>query len=42
MQYLVSVIHDQIPGGADPDEMAAIDVFDDRLHNRKVEVRPFQ
>lgn len=30
MQYLVSVIHDQ-PGLATPDEMAAIDVFNDRL-----------
>ncbi len=31
MQYLVSVIHDQTPGLANPDEMAAIDVFNDRL-----------
>jgi hypothetical protein len=31
MQYLVSVIHDQIPGSATSDEMAAIDVFNDRL-----------
>jgi hypothetical protein len=30
MQYLVSVIHDS-PGLAVPDEMAAIDVFNDRL-----------
>jgi len=30
MQYLLSVIHDQ-PGIADPDEQAAIDVFNDRL-----------
>jgi hypothetical protein len=30
MQYLVSVIHDK-PGLATPDEMAAIDVFNDRL-----------
>lgn len=30
MQYLVSVIHDQ-PGLASPDEMAAIDAFNDRL-----------
>lgn len=30
MQYLVSVIHDQ-PGLATPDEMAAIDAFNDRL-----------
>jgi hypothetical protein len=30
MQYLVSVIHDQA-GLATPDEMAAIDVFNDRL-----------
>jgi hypothetical protein len=30
MQYLVSVIHDQL-GLATPDEMAAIDVFNDRL-----------
>ena len=30
MQYLVSVIHDA-PGLATPDEMAAIDVFNDRL-----------
>ena len=30
MQYLVSVIHDQA-GLVTPDEMAAIDVFNDRL-----------
>ena len=30
MQYLISVIHDQA-GLATPDEMAAIDVFYDRL-----------
>jgi hypothetical protein len=30
MQYLVSVIHDS-PDLATPDEMAAIDVFNDRL-----------
>src|SRR5216683_5963002 len=30
MQYLVSVIHDAA-GSATPDEMAAIDVFNDRL-----------
>ena len=30
MQYLVSVIHDNA-GSATPDEMAAIDVFNDRL-----------
>src|SRR5260221_10922812 len=30
MQYLFSVIHDQA-GFATPDEMAAIDVFNDRL-----------
>lgn len=30
MQYLVSVIHDK-PGLATPTEMAAIDVFNDRL-----------
>ena len=30
MQYLVSVIHDE-PGLATPDEMAAIDAFNDRL-----------
>jgi hypothetical protein len=30
MQYLISVIHDQA-GVATPDEMAAIDVFNDRL-----------
>jgi hypothetical protein len=30
MQYLVSVLHDQ-PGLATPDEMAAIDVFNERL-----------
>jgi hypothetical protein len=30
MQYLVSVIHDRV-GLATPDEMAAIDVFNDRL-----------
>lgn len=30
MQYLVSVIHDQ-PGLATPDEVAAIDAFNDRL-----------
>jgi hypothetical protein len=30
MQYLLSVIHDA-PGLATPDEMAAIDVFNDRL-----------
>lgn len=30
MQYLVSVIHDQ-PGLATPDEMAAINAFNDRL-----------
>ena len=30
MQYLVSVIHDSA-GLANPDEMAAIDVFNDRL-----------
>ena len=31
MQYLVSVIHDA-PDLATPDEMAAIDVFNDRLN----------
>jgi hypothetical protein len=31
MQYLVSVIHDSA-GLATPDEMAAIDVFNDRLN----------
>ncbi|MGX7678705.1 YciI family protein [Jatrophihabitans sp. DSM 45814] len=31
MQYLVSVIHDQTPGLANPDEEAAIDVFNERL-----------
>jgi hypothetical protein len=31
MQYLLSVIHDQIPGSAAPDEAAAIDEFNDRL-----------
>jgi hypothetical protein len=31
LQYLVSVIHDQIPGLATPDEEAAIDVFNGRL-----------
>jgi hypothetical protein len=31
MQYLFSVIHDA-PDLATPDEMAAIDVFNDRLH----------
>jgi hypothetical protein len=30
MHYLISVIHDR-PSLADPDEMAAIDVFNDRL-----------
>jgi hypothetical protein len=30
MQYLISVIHDDV-SLADPDEMAAIDVFNDRL-----------
>ncbi|MFL6101008.1 MAG: YciI family protein [Actinomycetales bacterium] len=30
MQYLFSVVHDQ-PGRAPDDEMAAIDVFNDRL-----------
>jgi hypothetical protein len=30
MQYLLSVVHDA-PGLATPDEMAAIDVFNDRL-----------
>jgi hypothetical protein len=30
MQYMVSVI-DDTPGSATPDEMAAIDVFNDRL-----------
>jgi hypothetical protein len=30
MQYLVSVI-DDTPGSATPDEMAAIDVFNDRM-----------
>jgi hypothetical protein len=32
MQYLFSVIHDQA-GLATPDEMAAIDVFNDRLQS---------
>ena len=31
MQYLISVIHDQA-GLATPDEHAAIDVFNERLH----------
>jgi hypothetical protein len=31
MQYLLSVIHDQVPGLANPSEMAAIDTFNDRL-----------
>jgi hypothetical protein len=31
MQYLLSVIHDQAPGRAVPSEMAAIDVFNERL-----------
>jgi hypothetical protein len=31
MQYLVSVIHDQIPGVAVASEAAAIDVFNERL-----------
>ncbi len=31
MQYLVSVIADDTVGPATPDEMAAIDVFNDRL-----------
>ena len=31
MQYLVSVIADTIDPTADPDEMAAIDAFNDRL-----------
>ncbi|SOD74646.1 hypothetical protein SAMN05892883_3832 [Jatrophihabitans sp. GAS493] len=31
MQYLISVIHDQIPGLADETEMAAIDAFNDRM-----------
>jgi hypothetical protein len=31
MQYLVSVIHDEIPGWAVASEMAAIDVFNERL-----------
>ena len=31
MQYLISVIHDRIPGLATPDEQAAITVFNDRL-----------
>jgi hypothetical protein len=31
MQYLVSVIHDQIPGLASPSEMAAIDASNERL-----------
>ena len=31
MQYLVSVIHDQLPGWASADEAAAIDVFNERL-----------
>src|SRR5215471_11686452 len=31
MQYLLSVIHDQVPGLADETEAAAIDVFNDRL-----------
>ena len=31
MQYLLSVIHDQ-PGLATKEEMAAIDVFNERLH----------
>ena len=32
MQFLLSVIHDQ-PSLADPDEAAAIDVFNDRLRS---------
>jgi hypothetical protein len=31
MQYMISVIHDQNPGLATPDEEAAIDVFNERL-----------
>ena len=31
MHYLISVIHDEVPGRATPEEMAAIDVFNDRL-----------
>ncbi|HEV2345043.1 MAG TPA: YciI family protein [Actinocrinis sp.] len=31
MQYLVSVIADEIPGSATPQEDAAIDVFNERL-----------
>ena len=31
MQYLISVIHDQANLEEDPDEMAAIDVFNERL-----------
>jgi hypothetical protein len=31
MQYLLSVIHDQTPGFANPEEEAAIDTFNDRL-----------
>ena len=31
MQYLLSVIHDQVPGLATDSEAAAIDVFNDRL-----------
>ncbi len=31
MQYLVSVIHDQLPGLATATESAAIDVFNERL-----------
>jgi hypothetical protein len=31
MQYLISVIHDQVPGLATSDEDAAIDRFNDRL-----------
>jgi hypothetical protein len=31
MQYLLSVVHDQAASVSDPDEQAAIDVFNDRL-----------
>jgi hypothetical protein len=31
MQYLLSVVHDQATSVSDPDEQAAIDVFNDRL-----------
>ena len=41
MQYLVSVIHDA-PDLATPDEMAAIDVFNDRLQGLALLVLPLE